>query len=328
MKELFVKLMIFLLPIVLLAVPLDSFLSKNLKKSNSCVGEFLVWNDIYDGKANADICIYGSSKAWVNFNPKIIEDSCKCNVYNFGIDGHNFWLEYLRHKEILKYNKKPKYILVSLDIFSLEKRADLYNLDQFLPYMLINEDIHQYTSSYKGFSTACYYVPLVRYFGRREAIFDAILCALKVTRSEPMRSKGYRGMEYTWTNDFSKAKSKIKNYTVIIDPASKKLFNQFLEECKKDDITVLLVYSPEYIYFQSFVTNRKEILSLYKDFSVKYNIPLIDYSDDPMCKELKYFYNSTHLNKIGSEIFTCKLVSSLKKLQPFCLTFENKQTNN
>jgi hypothetical protein len=319
MKALFVKLIIFILPIIMLSIPLDYFISKNLKKSNSCSGEFLVWNDIFDGKVNADIYIYGSSKAWVGFNPNIIEDSLKCSTYNLGIDGHNFWLQYLRHKELIKYDSKPKYIILNLDILSLEKRQDLYNMDQFLPYMLFDDDIFYYTSSYKGFSTLCYYIPLIRYIGRREALFDAILSALNIGNSEPMRLKGYRGMEFVWNNDFASAKLKIKNYEVKIDSASENLFKNFLNECKTDNIKVILVYSPDYIEIHDFVKNRQKILYLYKDYSIKYNIPFLDYSDDQMCREKKYFYNSTHLNKTGSDIFTNKLVRDLKKLSPYCL---------
>jgi hypothetical protein len=314
MKAIFVKLIIFILPIVLLSIPLDYFLSLNLKKTNSCSGEFLVWNDIFDGKANTDIAIYGSSKAWVNFNPRILEDSLKCSAYNFGIDGHNFWLEYLRHKELIKYNKKPRYIIFSLDIFSLEKRPDLYNLDQFLPYMLFNHDIYNYTSSYNGFSTYCYYIPLVRFIGRREALLDATISALNIDNAEPIRLKGYRGMEFAWNNDFATAKAKLNYYEVKIDTASENLFNRFLNECRTDSIKIIMVYSPEYIEFQDFIKDRDRVLSIYREYSLKYNIPVLDYSGDPMCKEIKYFYNSTHLNKTGSEMFTNKLVTDLKKL--------------
>jgi hypothetical protein len=185
--------------------------------------------------------------------------------------------------------------------------------------MLFDDDIFYYTSSYKGFSTLCYYIPLIRYIGRREALFDAILSALNIGNSEPMRLKGYRGMEFVWNNDFASAKLKIKNYEVKIDSASENLFKNFLNECKTDNIKVILVYSPDYIEIHDFVKNRQKILYLYKDYSIKYNIPFLDYSDDQMCREKKYFYNSTHLNKTGSDIFTNKLVRDLKKLSPYCL---------
>ena len=35
--------------------------------------------------------------------------------------------------DILKYNKQPKFIILSVDIFSLQKRKDLFESNQFLP---------------------------------------------------------------------------------------------------------------------------------------------------------------------------------------------------
>src|SRR5690606_33484347 len=109
-----------------------------LKQSNYYKGEFEVMNDIYDGEAKTDVAVYGSSRAWVHFNSQILADELGMSVYNFGIDGHNFWLQYWRHLELIKYCGKPKYIIMAVDALSLERRDDLYNADQFLPYMLWN----------------------------------------------------------------------------------------------------------------------------------------------------------------------------------------------
>lgn len=65
MKRVIKKIFLFYLPIILLSYPLDKSISNYLKQSNKCYGEYEVWNDIYSGKINADIAIYGSSRAWV-----------------------------------------------------------------------------------------------------------------------------------------------------------------------------------------------------------------------------------------------------------------------
>ena len=144
----------------------DYFISNNHKKNHKYPGEIEVWNDIYAGNINSEIAIYGSSRAWVHIDPSILEDSLNLKAYNFGIDGHNFWLQYLRHKEYLKYNNAPKIILLSVDVFSLQKRKDLYELNQFLPFMLWNKNIIKFTSSYNGFTYKDYYFPLLRYKGK------------------------------------------------------------------------------------------------------------------------------------------------------------------
>ncbi|MFZ4464325.1 MAG: hypothetical protein ACOYN5_10785 [Bacteroidales bacterium] len=292
--------------------PTDYIISKYLAESkNYAVGELNVWNDIYTGNINSDLVIYGSSRAWVHINPKIIEDSLQISSYNLGIEGHNFWLQYFRHKELLKFNKKPAHIIMSLDIFTLQKRCDLYNYQQFLPFLLLNNDIYQYTSSYIGFSTFDYYIPLCRYFlesGALKAAFRSMIDCKIV----PSRIRGYMGMEKNWTNDLDRAKSKVDYYEVKLDSSTVNLFEKFINECSNNNIKITLVFSPEYIEGQFFVKNRKEIISKYQHFANKYSLQFIDYSKDTMCMQKQFFYNSEHLNKKGSEIFTNKLIKDIR----------------
>ena len=287
----------------------DYYISEKAKNNHEDPGEIEVWNDIYNGEINAYVAIYGSSRAWVHINPNILEDSLNIKAYNFGMDGQNFWLQYLRNKEYLKYNKPPKVIIVSVDVFSLAKRKDLYGLNQFLPYMLWNNDIKNYTSSYNGFSLEDYYLPLIRYYGSTRGSASVI----KPSSNEGLyRNKGYKGMERQWNNDLAKAKLEKKHYSIKIDSNTISLFNKFLSECKLNDITVILVYTPEYIDGQNFVKNREEIIKIYNDYSNKYDLLFLDYSDDYLCAQKEYFYNASHLNKKGSEIFTRKLAHDLK----------------
>lgn len=316
MKKFVRKIAGFLLPIFILAYPIDYFLSANLKKSNQFAeGEYLVWNAIYDRRIDADIAIYGSSRAWHHFDPQIIEDSLAATAYNFGIDGHNFWLEYLRHKEYLRYNKKPKLILLSVDVFSLEKKPELFNADQFLPY-LFRKDVRDFTSSYKGFSWFDYRLPLLRYYGKAEVMAQAAKTFAGMERGAPAREKGYRGVNQKWNFDMDIAKKKMKHYRVNLDTASIRLFDIFLAECRDQGIPVIIVYSPEYISGQQFTQNREEGMNLYRDFAKKYNLLFLDYSGDEICTHKEFFYNATHMNRLGAELFTRKLVTDLKNRLP------------
>jgi hypothetical protein len=309
MKKFLLKIIFFIAPIIVSAIIIDIIISSNLRHTNINAGENEVWSDIYNGNIDADIAIYGSSRAWVHINPSIINDSLKLKAYNFGIDGHTFWLQYLRQKEYLKHNKKPKQIILSVDEFSLMKRKDLYNLNQFLPFMLFNENIRKYTSEYKGFKTADYYIPLARYSGK---IINSIKSILN-NEGEKYRMNGFRGMNRKWNNDLKNAKSEKTGVHIKVDEKTVALFEEFILECKKEKINITLVYTPEYKEGQTFVKNRKEIINLFSDFSNKYNLNFIDYSNDELCFEKKYFYNSLHLNKEGADLFTRKLCHDLKK---------------
>lgn len=312
MKKFVVRTFYFLLPIVIIFYPLDYAISYFLSKSNDSSGEFEVWNDIYSGKANCDIAIYGSSRAWVHINPEIITDSLNQTVYNFGINGHNFWLQYLRHLELKKHGKMPKTILLSVDGFTLQKREDLFLPDQFLPYMLWNKNMIEFTKSYIGYNITDYYIPLIRYAGKFKALSTSIENALTDEPETPFRIYGFKGMDRHWNNDFEKAKSKEHSYTIKVDKNSLELLESFILECKANRTELILVYTPEYIEGQHFVSNRQNIIKTYQNLSQKYQLTFLDYSNDSICFDKELFYNASHMNKKGANLFSRKLAKDLK----------------
>lgn len=313
MKLFFQKLIIFCIPLALFSYPLDLCISNYLKKSNAYYGEFEVWNDIYQSNIDSELAIYGSSRAWVDINPKILEDSLDLKTYNFGIDGHNFELQYLRHKEFLKHNPPPKIILLTVEFSSLQKRKELYLNEQFLPYMLWNNNIHQFTKSYNGFDPVDYKIPLIRYIGRPSVLKKAFGQAFSKSIPAPFRTKGYKGINKVWSNELENAKSKLGSYQIQTDASVLVLFERFLKECNDNSIKVILIYTPEYIEGQKFIKNRQEFISKLNNYSKEYNIRFLDYSLDSICFDKKYFYNATHLNKMGSELFSRNLAKDLEE---------------
>jgi hypothetical protein len=312
MKVLLRKLALFITPLIVLMFFVDWFMSYKLK--NSREGEFSVWNDIYNGRVNSDVVIYGSSRAMVHLDPKIINDSLDVSTYNLGINGHNFWLQYYRHKELLEHNVKPGFIIHSVDIFTLAKRKDLFNMEQFLPYMLYNMDLHHWLESYEGYSWYDYNIPVIRYYGQFKTIGRVLKATFTgETMADSGRFLGFSAQHLKWNDDLAKAKRKIPNFIASVDPQTVKLFDTYLRECIEANIPVVLVYSPEYIEGQDFVKNRSEIMNIFAVFSAKYNIPFIDYSHDSISYNKEYFYNASHLNATGAQVFTSKLIHDIKK---------------
>lgn len=317
MRKFLFRIAFFLAPIILFGGLADWYISKTLRKSNSYAkGEYSTWNAVLEGKRNADILVYGSSRAWVHVSPAILKDSLKMSVYNFGIDGHNFWLQYLRHKLYLKHNKNPKLIIQTLDFLTLMKQKTLYNPDQLLPYMLWNNEIKEATLSYEGYKFFDYEIPLIRYYGKRNAFQEVKRLIQYPDANLPERILGYKGMDRQWNNDLQKAKLKYKKIGSELDSKSVLLFEKYLQECQSKKIKMIFVYTPEYIEGQNLIVNRKEIIALYQQFSLKYNIPFYDYSNDALSMNQNNFYNALHLNKSGSEKFSRKFAARIKANHP------------
>jgi hypothetical protein len=307
------RLSVFLIIILMIAWPIDIFISHYLKKSRIHVaGEYLVWEDIYNGKIDAEIAVYGSSRAWIHFSPEILEDSLKKTAYNFGMDGLNFTFQYFRHKEYFKCNTKPKYIIVSGDLFFFEQEEGYYNFVQALPYLLFNQAYYNSRKTFKVFDFQDYYIPLYRYLGQRNEVLRSLLLALNLETGPSYRDKGYKGQDLEWTSDYENAKREKNSIEVKVDPQIRALFEDFIKECKSDGVVVIIVYSPEYAGYRDFVSNRSLIIDTYKSIAEKYDLLFLDYSEDSMCYDKSYFYNATHLKKRGSELFTAKFASDIK----------------
>ena len=295
----------------------DVLISNNLKKSNLFAHkEYSSWNTIFDGKINSDVLIYGSSRAWVQIDPAMITKNFNLSCFNLGIDGHNFWLQNLRHEYVLEKNKQPKFIIHSLDIFTLAKIPNLVNSEQFLPYMFFNNKIKKATISYQGYKTIDYYIPLIRYFGNHESIAESLkMSQNSINKIE--RINGYQGQNKIWNKDFEIAQKDNPIFEIPFDEGTLELFDKFIKDCKTKNIKLIFVYTPEYIEGQKFVKNRKFIIETFSKISKKYKIPFFDYSNDSISFDKKYFYNALHLNKKGSEIFTKKFVATLEKEKIF-----------
>jgi len=314
MKKFVQRLFYLLLPLFLLSYPLDLIFSNILKKSHDAPGEHEVWNDIYNANAGYDIAIYGSSRAWVQIDSEIMATALNKKVYNFGIDGHNFWLQYLRHLEYIKYNnKKPHRIILNVDAFTLQKREDLYNDEQFLPYLLWDKNIRHYTSSYKGFSIADYYIPFLRYGGRNKVLKKVVNHIIK-NKSDTIsyRNKGYKGFDRKWDKSIDSLFASGEKYYIKFHKETLNLFEQFIKECLNDNITITLVYAPEYVDGQNYVANREDAMIYFRKISRKYELTFLDYSKNELSYRKELFYNANHLNKEGSELFTRKLIKDLQ----------------
>ncbi len=314
MKPFLRKIILFTLPFLVLAWPADMLLSNILRKSNAYPGEFEVMNAIYEKRAACQLAIYGSSRAWVQIDPDILEDSLHLTAYNFGMDGHNFWLQYFRHTQLVKYNGWPEVIVLSVDVFSLEKRKDLYKPEQFLPWMLWSDDIRTFTSSYKGFNAADYFVPLIRYAGRTSALNDCIKTALTTGERKPYRNKGFAAYDRTWNDDLARAMKSAAHYTVQMDEASISLLHQFINECREHKTQLIFICTPQYAAGQEYISNRKEVMDFFSKAAAENGIPFLDYSGDELCRHREFFYNSNHLNKKGSALFCSNLGHDLKML--------------
>lgn len=313
MKKFLLKIVLFFGSLLVVVIISDLWISKTLASSESyAMGDAKIWNDIVKGEINDDLLIYGSSRAWRHFDPEVIEQETGMQAYNFGVDGHAFDIQNLRHELYLKYNKPPKIIIYSVDVNTLGLSKGLYNDEQFLPFFYKDSLFETYTKRYVNFSSTEYNVPLTRYSGRKKALTYFVKEVIQWPQQK-MRTKGYKASEDSWNTDYEKARKNKTSYYKDIDTVMVKRFDAFLKDAHSKQISVILMYTPEHVLGQSLIENRDAIIRVFDSLATKNNIPFIDYSKDIMNSNTDYFYNSLHLNAKGVDAFNKLYIEDLKR---------------
>lgn len=271
------------------------------KLSESKDRAFVVWNDIFHGRASADVVCVGSSRSWVHYNPAILDSILCMNTYNLGMDGSGSNRHIPRYDLYRLYNKKPKVIIQNIDFLTLKyvTRKDRF---QYFPYFY-NTNLRKLVFPIDTFSLAEKYLPMYRYsnFGVHK-IFKKRVSGLY---------KGYRGSDKTWDGTL------LENRPVFhdsIDSRTFQLFDHYLAHAKAEGIKVIMVYAPIYHEITERIDNIDEMYDSFNYFSKKYDIPIIDFNYDSICYDTTYFYNPTHMNKKGATLFSQRVGQDIKAI--------------
>jgi hypothetical protein len=95
-KKFLIHIALFTTIIIGVLTALGVVITAGLRKTR--IENFSEWNDIFDSKINADLIVTGSSRAWSNVSPKIIDSTLNLNSYNLGLDGAHFDIQFSRTK--------------------------------------------------------------------------------------------------------------------------------------------------------------------------------------------------------------------------------------
>lgn len=273
------------------------------------------WNDLFNGKINADMLIMGTSRAWVHFSPGMIDSELHVNSYNLGMDAAPFSLQYERLKMYMRYNKKPKYIVQEVGFnTTLVLSKDLPLYQQFLPYLNDSTMWRIYKNEYDNVTLVDKYFPLYKYNNMLPVLKEGIQSYMGKGRVS-VKYKGYQGQERAWDNSFEQFVADNKNgIRWKISKEAVALFNDYIQFCKRNDIQLIMVYAPFYYEMDKYILNHDTIRSVLESFATDNGIPYLDYTHNYLDSNRAYFYNSQHLNKKGSELLTAMLIKDIRPI--------------
>jgi hypothetical protein len=294
---------VFLLAAVLLTCGLHLVVQAGMRRiRGGAVGDF---NLIADGRVNADLIISGSSRAVLHYDPDILEKATGLKAFNIGRIGARTYVHTGVLNFYLHHNLSPRMLIENADLNSMEVASDLYDLPQYTPYLSDDALYEALRLRYPRIWLARY-LPLYGYVANDVEFrhYQGLQALRGVQPSEGYR-KGFLPSRRTWTDAFARLKANRKALSYQSDSDGVRDFEAFLSAARSRGIPTVVVFSPVYYEHLAMVDGLNQIRASFAAVARKYNAEFWDFTDlEPVSRDTRYFFDSTHMNARGATVFS------------------------
>jgi hypothetical protein len=245
---------------------------------------------------NADLIIMGNSRAEYHYNDSILSEKTGLRCLNLGWAGYPFDYQYnVMYRNYMEQNIKPRFILQEISPYVF--------FDYFFPKYTIELLPFINRPEFKFYIELCPELSyldkfiFVRYGGKLYEVCDE-LSLLETTDS----------LGEKWRNDFITKMHEVEKDTTIMN-----LFERFVDECKDQNIKLILIYSPMHTDNGEKYFNMDAFWSIISKVVKDRDVPVLNYHS-LFGNDTTYFRDAVHLNKYGKDCFTRKVAHDLDSL--------------
>jgi hypothetical protein len=302
------RLLCFAALLLVLAIAMHLVITSGFKRLKTSA--FGATNRIMRGAVNADIVVTGSSRALVQYDPRILEQATGRSAFNLGRNGSQTDMQVAFFKAYLHHNRKPALVVHNLDAFAFVTTRAIFDPVQYMPY-LSDPALYEASRKIRPETWRSRYLPLYGY-----VVEDTNLTWLRGVGGflgwSPKEDYflGFNPRPAQWTGDFERFRSAHPDgISFPIEDAGVHDLEDLMLTCKQEHIPLILVYAPEYQPMQGMTRNRQEIFARFHQLASQHDVPLWDYSSWSHNGDKALFYNSQHLNAEGAQLFSQDLAS-------------------
>ena len=312
MKKFCVKILCFFAIVLLFGIGLDLMISFGLRKTD-CY-RYQVFDDILKGNLNYDVLYMGNSRAFSHFNPRIIDSICHVNSFGLGLGGYQINAQISEYHCYKSHNALPKLIIQQVDFVTLNVMSDIrhqHDSERFFP-TIYDKSMRQELKNL-GYGKMELFCPLYRYFGYQKVIKDGLLEFLGVRHYVDRPAyKGFSPEKGRWDGTNVATMDTIDG---VLDEKAVAMFEDYLAECKKDGVYVLLVNSPVYAPTTKKVKNMSDVNNYFDKVAQKFGFKYLNYTEDyDLCNDTANFCVSVHLNPEATDKFSIDFAHDLNSL--------------
>lgn len=254
-----------------------------------------------------DFAVLGSSRGACNVDVFTLENELHRKGINLSQVGTAFAELRLIWEAFLKKNT-VKQLLVEVDIFGLDNSnfGHPYHEYNFFPYM--NEDFI-YNDMKNNFGTKAVVwkqVPFYKYAEYNSISgFSGILSVIKKLPSEYDEKGGMMlDTPFLENKNVMENRDKIKNSVYTIDKERVVPLKAIIDLAKEKNIQVILFIAPSFNEALQYQKNRTEIIGYYASLANEMGIQFFDYTNLPMCSDIRLFADLEHTTRKGAIEFS------------------------
>ena len=284
--------------------------------SKSAKGQLGKVNKICNQIDLPQIAIFGSSVGEVGINAPLLQKKTNKSVYNFCIDGTPFSQYYGLINEI-SGTKNTELVVMAEAYFSLERKTAL---SEFQRYIANIQHDNIYNSLYKiqpDIVWKARYVPMYKY-----TVFSHLFYLSSIEGWSHFLKKntpkdtllGFTPVFRNWELDQDEAIKKIKPFKIVLDTTVIAEYKKTIKNLKNQHKNVVIVMTPIYSAVSNTLTDFEPMRKTFKAIAAETECKFLDFSQNKICNDKSFFYNSNHLNNKGADIFSSALADSLNIL--------------
>ena len=241
-----------------------------------------------------DVIVVGSSHAYRGYDPRIFKKE-GLTIFNLGSSSQSpLQTKYLVNKYVK--NLKPKLVIVDIypilfGVDGLESQIDLISSG------LMDEDIVKMSFEIND----------IRLYN--SLIFGAFNNTFHLKKQKKNDTKGDTYIPGGYVQSYERFKPKKVRFTqkITISALQLEAFKKTLAALKSENIKYIIVQAPFSKSNYNSYTNNDEIDKLFAGLGEYYNFNKVMNLPDSM------YYDDSHLNQLGVNIYNAKLIDTLKR---------------
>ncbi len=275
-------------------------------------------NKICSKNNDAQIAFFSSSVGEVGINAAKIQKSTNLKSYNYSFNGTSYAQYSGLIEEYLKNQTNTKIIVLGETYFTFTARNKIANIEYYLSNINNNNVYNALYDLQPDLAFKCRYIPMYKYIACSHTFYQNVAEGWKSYLKKTIPDDSLLGqspVDKPWEMEEDVSLLKAKKYEVDIDAKVVQKYNKTIASIKSKGITPIIVLMPIYTQVSKLITDFAPVRNTLQKIAAENNVVFLDYTTISICKNKNYFYNSNHLNNIGSNVFSQILADTLLNIK-------------